>query len=758
MRGGLPFQVFHHAGRFFGRFSGRGWSMRLAVLLIIAAIISGFATYAALTATPPFGDDPDSVVWLLNLNLVILLMLAMLIGRRVAKIWAGRRQGIAGSKLHVRLVLIFSLMAAAPAIMMAIFSAFFFHYGVQSWFSDRVQTAVVESQAVAEAYLEEHQQVIRADLLAMAGDVDRQAGLYLESRSGFERMLETQAYLRNLTEVMMFQKNGRVIARGGLTFTLSFETLPTYVFDQVSEGEVILMTGETEDRVRAITKLNAFEDTYLFVGRMVDPTVLSHLAATEDAASEYKALQDVYSNLQITVTVIFMVVALLLLLAATWFGIMLARQLVMPIGALVSASDRVRDGDLSARVNMPEGIEEFEYLGNSFNRMTGQIEAQRNELVDANRQMDQRRIFTETVLAGVSSGVIGVDEEGIITITNSTAQDILEQDHGHLVGKNIKSFLPEISDLLKKAKGKPGKIQQAEIPILTEDKHKRTLLVRIGAEKIGSQNHGAVLTFDDITELQSAQRKAAWADVARRIAHEIKNPLTPIQLSAERLHRKYKDEVQTDPDVFTNCTDTIVKHVEDIGRMVSEFSNFARMPEPEMRDEVILKQLRDMIILQREAHKDISFDLKGFEESGFILTCDAQQVRQAMTNLVQNAIDSVHEKISGTGQKGEILILANCDEAREELILSVLDNGMGLPDAEDPSSLLEPYITHKEKGTGLGLAIVKKIMEDHRGALILGATQRLKEYEGWEEKGGASVSLVFPYRQETGRVRTKEAA
>ncbi len=757
MRQWIPSSAELFSASLFQRFTKRGWSFRLGVLLLIAAIISGFATYAALTATPPFGDDPDTVIWLLNINLVILLLLVMLIGRRVAKIWAGRRRGIAGSKLHVRLVLIFSLMAAAPAILMAIFSAFFFHYGVQSWFSERVQTAVLESQAVAEAYLDEHQQVIKADLLVMANDVDRQAGLYLENRTAFERMLETQAFLRNLSEVMMFHESGRVLARTGLTFTLSFETLPPYILEQAAQGEVMVMTGASEDRVRALVKLSAFDDVYLFVGRMVDPTVLAHLAATKDAATEYAALKGRYSSLQIAVTMIFAVVALLLLMTATWFGIMLARQLVLPISALISASDRVRGGDLNARVSIRKGIEEFEYLGTSFNRMTGQIAAQRDELMTANRQMDQRRRFTETVLAGVSSGVIGVDERGAITITNNAASSILGKAEEELIGKNIKTLFPDIAELLERAHKHPEKIQQGEIPILTEDKHKRTLLVRIGIEKVGSEDVGAVLTFDDITELQAAQRKAAWADVARRIAHEIKNPLTPIQLSAERLRRKYLKEIDSDPETFTNCTDTIVKHVEDIGRMVSEFSDFARMPEPVMRGESVLKSLHDMIILQREAHKDITFTLEGFDDKEFQIECDAQQVRQAVTNLIQNAVDSIHDKIEGTDWPGKILVLATKDNTRQQLVVSVIDNGLGLPE-EDPASLSEPYITHKEKGTGLGLAIVKKIMEDHGGKLILGETDRLTSYEGWMDLGGASVSLVFPFHQEnTGSVKQEAA-
>lgn len=740
------------------RFTGKGWSLRLAILLVIAAAVSGVATYAALTETPPFGNDPTTVIWLLNLDLVILLFLVITIARRVTKIWSSRRQGLAGSRLHTRLVLIFSVMAAAPAIIMAVFSAFFFHFGVQSWFSERVQTAVFESRAVAEAYLEEHQQVIRADILAMANDIDRQALVYLENPKAFEKMMETQSFMRNLSEAMIFDSSGKIVARSGLTFTLTLESLPTYLLDQARDGEVVITTDAADDRVRAFVKLGNFNDAYLFVGRMVDPDVLSHLAATRMAVDEYTALQARYSGLQITVTMIFVVVALLLMMTAIWFGIALARQLVMPIGALISASDRVSAGDLGARVPEDEPIEEFDYLARSFNRMTGQIQEQRDELVMANRQLDQRRRFTETVLAGVSAGIVGVDEQGRIAIANSSAGSLFGRAPDSLAGIPIIEILPDLAPLLRKAHERPGRIVQDEIPLRRRDGTALTLLVRIAIEMIGDEERGAVLTFDDITELQSAQRKAAWADVARRIAHEIKNPLTPIQLSAERLKRKYLKEVQTDPQVFEKCIETIVRHVGDIGRMVNEFSAFARMPEPVLKEENLKQQIRDTLVLQKEAHPDIAFTLGGFDDRAPApAQCDAQQLRQALTNLIQNAIDSIQSVPAADRGPGNIHILfAPLEDDR--YLIAVSDSGPGLPPGEDPEKLSEPYITHKEKGTGLGLAIVKKIMEDHGGRLVIGKPDWISQVPGWRDPGGATMSLVLPALKAGNGKQTRKAA
>jgi len=721
-------------------FFRKGWSGRLALILIAAITASGFATYAALSEAPPFGNDPNAVIWLLNLDLVFMILLTGLIARRFAKLLSGRKQGIAGSKLHVRLVVIFSVMAAAPAVIMAIFSTFFFHFGVQAWFSERVRTAVESAQIVAESYLEEHQQVIKADILAMANDLDRQSALYYEDREKFNDFLETQSFMRNLSEVMIFDGQGKIMARSALTFTLAFEDVPTMMLPQARDGEVVLMTGQFEDRIRALVKLNNFSEAYLFVGRMVDPTVLSQIDKTKQAATAYSTLSQKNSGLMVTITLIFLVVAIMFLLAATWFGIILARQLVTPIGSLITASDRVRAGDLTTRVEEGEQIDEFDYLAKSFNRMTSQIQEQRNEVMNANRQLDQRRRFTEAVLAGVTAGIVGVDERGAVTLANASAAEMFGMAQDRVTGKNIVEILPAVADLLEQARLKPGKVTQGEIPHLARDMTRRTLMVRIAMERLGEEIKGAVLTFDDITDLQSAQRISAWADVARRIAHEIKNPLTPIQLSAERLKRKYLKEITSDPDTFAEMTDTIINHVGDIGRMVSEFSNFARMPEPIMKDENLPQHIRQTLVLEKEAHGDIEFNI--IDHCGDVkILCDAVQIRQAFTNIIQNAIDSIHEK----GGDSKINVLITPDAAGENCVICISDSGLGLPKGEEVSRLAEPYITHKAKGTGLGLAIVKKIMEDHGGRLVLGAPEWVQSLKGWNDLGGASVSLVLPF-------------
>ena len=376
--------------------------------------------------------------------------------------------------------------------------------------------------------------------------------------------------------------------------------------------------------------------------------------------------------------------------------------------------------------------------------MTKQIYEQQTELLEANRQIDRRRRFTETVLSGVSSGVLGVNQEGKITLINNSASTLLSvEDEKHIIGKEITAVLPDISELLEKAYGRTGKITDGEIVFKTKEGPKRDFVVKIAIEMTEDEERGVVITFDDISELQSAQRKAAWSDVARRIAHEIKNPLTPIQLSAERLRRKYSDQISSEQDIFEQCTDTIIKHVEDIERMVSEFSSFARMPEPVLKSGNIVDDIQESLILYKQANSDIDITFTYDDGNAYQAFYDSRQIRQCLNNLIHNAIDSIHARQEQKAGDGHIHILLS-HYAHDELAITICDNGLGFPKEESALRLTEPYVTHKEKGTGLGLAIVKKIMEDHKGELILGVTEWIKDIKDWNNLNGATVTLLIP--------------
>jgi two-component system, NtrC family, nitrogen regulation sensor histidine kinase NtrY len=707
-----------------------GLGRKIAIALAIPALASGVATYLALTGAPPFGPHPNAVLSLLNLDLVLLLALGAVVAKRLIEVWAERRRGLAGSRLQIRLVVLFSLIAVTPTIIVAVFSYLFFSFGIESWFSDKVRTAISESLAVAEAYLHEHQQAIRADVLAMANDLNRDAVKLALNPQHLEQVVSAQAALRGLTEAVVFDRAGHMLARSSLSFTLGFEPVPDDAMHLADAGDVAIMTNDSDDRVRALVRLNQFGDVYLFVGRFIEPRVLNHMEETQRAAAQYEQLEGQRSGFQITFALIFMMVAMLFLVAAVAIGIHFATQLAIPVSRLITAAEQVRGGDLAARVPEGDKDDELASLSRAFNRMTYQIESQQRELREANRQLDERRRFTETVLTGVSAGVIGLDRLGRVNLPNRSASSLLGVDLEQAIGQDLAEVAPDMAGLLHEVERRPDRLAQSQVQLVTGNST-RTLLVRIAAEHNGRNISGFVVTFDDITELLSAQRKAAWADIARRIAHEIKNPLTPIQLAAERLRRRYLKEIKQDPETFTICTDTIIRHVGDIGRMIDEFSSFARMPAPVLKPANLIEIVHQAVFLQRTAHPEIAFETI-FPEHPVMVRCDARLVGQALINIVKNAIEAIQVRIAehGASPNGRIRVVVSEEVGQAAVIIE--DNGKGLPQ-QGRERLTEPYVTTRAKGTGLGLAIVKKIMEDHQGELVLEDA----------EPEGARVRLIF---------------
>ncbi|MBC8268259.1 MAG: PAS domain-containing sensor histidine kinase [Rhodospirillaceae bacterium] len=715
-----------------------GMSRKFAFTLAALAAVSGLATVGTMTGWQDTPDpDPQVVLALLYTDAVLLLLLGVVVARRLVSVWAERRRGQAGSGLHTRLVLMFGLVAAAPAILVAIFSVVFLNFGIQTWFSDKIKTALEASHAVGISYLHEHQQNIRADVLATANDLNNEAAALMLNRRQFNNYLTRQAEIRGFQEALVIDGNGRILARSIFSQSLEFDLMPKEAMSEASKGRIIVLNIK-EDRVRAIVKLDGFVDAYFLVGRFVDPKVLEYIEKTAGAVDKYKSLEKNQEGIQITFVMIFGVVALLLLMVAVWVGLTLAGQLSRPISGLISASERVSEGELGARVDETAGTDEISSLGRAFNKMTSQLQTQQQGLIEANRQLDERMRFTETVLSGVSAGVIGLDNEGRIHLPNRTASEFLGYNLEKKIGQPLAAVVPEFNELLQKSIKRPDRVFSEEIKIDREG-HAITLLVNIAGEKLGDETLGYVVTFDDVTELLSAQRKAAWADVARRIAHEIKNPLTPIQLSAERLQRKYLKQIKTDPETFSTCTDTIIRQVEEIGRMVDEFSAFARMPQATLRDENLSDICRQAVSLERHRHPEIDYQLE-VPEGPVNLRCDSSQIGQAMTNLLKNAAESVSARFRDNTQNGAIhCSIAEITHNKDDETIAVIinDNGMGLPKSER-EKLTEPYVTSREGGTGLGLAIVKKIMEDHSGEILLADSK----------DGGAMITLLFHQSEE----------
>lgn len=709
--------------RIIEKLSGR----KATIILVALALLFGIVTFVILSGgiVTSHKHHIQLIITLLNLSVLLLLVTALFI--RIMRLIVERRKGMAGSKIHVKLVVLFGIISIIPTILVGVFATILFHYGIQIWFSNRVSTALNEALQASRGYLQEHNANIRTEAFSLANYIQgMQNNLAQEGQNLFEdsnvldQILDSQATLRGLNAAIVYNPaTQKIVASGGLLNNVSYiKNLPRTTTSFMSHNDVAILDSSDKETVRAAISISDTPSLMLLIIRPVDPTILNHMYKTEKVVNQYNVLNSKQSQIQIMFVIIFGLVALLVLAAAVLLGLYLANQIARPVGLLTLAAKKVSEGDLNVSVPERDKDDELTDLSRTFNKMTNQLSVQRTELIEANKQIDDRRRFTEAVLFGVSSGVIGLDKQMTIELPNRSANQLLNADLFNHIGQKITDIVPEFTEFLLKNADRAQQSKQEEIQIQTPS-GSRVLLVQIGPEIGGSEIEGFVITFDDITELQSAQRKAAWADIARRIAHEIKNPLTPIQLAAERLKRRFLKEIQSDSQIFSQCIDTIVRHVGDIGRMVDEFSSFARMPQPVMSKNNLSTIVRDTLILQQNAHSEIKYHIE-LPNQGPYLDCDQRLIGQALTNLFQNAADAISmlnkcDNIE-TAIAGNIWVQVK--ETEKEICIFVTDDGIGLP-REDRLRLTEPYVTHKPKGTGLGLAIVKKIMEDHKGTLQL---------------------------------------
>ena len=705
----------------------KGWVSgdRLAYLLILFTLAMGAITAYVLASVDFVSGDTDFLVPLLGVDVLALAVLAFLVGRQFWRLWVERRRRLAGHQLHWRLALLFGGLTTLPAIIVTLFALFVVDYSLRGWFADRISTAVNESVTVAESYFDEHARSISGESLAMANDINREAYRLSGNRNLMDRYLSDQASLRNLSDAIIFDSTGQVLAKSRFAFAITFTNLKNAWLEQARGGEVVILRADETNKLRAIIKLNSFVDAYLLVGRFIDIKVLQAMDSTRLAALDYQQLGFKQLDLQISFAALFGFILLLLLISALWFGLNLATAIVGPLGAVIQVAEQVRGGNLSPRVPDNLNVEEIAQLGGSFNRMLDELARSRQQLVQANLQLDQRREFTEAVLGGVSSGVIGLDADGKVTLPNASARALLGKTDQELIGHNFVDVVPEFSGLMGMTKKATRRFAEDQIT-LVRDTRRTILRARVVSERIEGRIIGFVVTFDDVTDLLSAQRKAAWSDIARRIAHEIKNPLTPIQLASDRLRKKFKPKSAADSERFEEYVDIISRQVDDIGRMVDEFSAFARMPQPVMEAGSLYDLVSGQITLFESKKLQISLEVDN-GQSDYVIICDPGLLRQAITNLLQNARESLLEN---NVKSPHITLLLQ--ETDDDTILTISDNGPGFPDM-DIAQLLEPYVTTRQKGTGLGLAIVSKIMDDHAGRMELGAA----------ESGGASVKLWF---------------
>ena len=692
--------------------------------LVILGPVLVLATFLVLGPLAEVTDSPSLRLVLLA-DMIYILMLAAAALRQVAQMIAARRARSAGSRLHLRLTGVFAIVALVPTVLVAVFATFTITLGLEGWFSDRVSSALGNSVEAAQAYAQEQRDDLATDAVALAGflnraqTIARARNIFLTDGDLRPVLADGQGLIqRGLSEAFVIDGVAELRARGERSYFFDYERPSDGEMDRAAGGEMVLIEDWGANEFRALLRLNSFTDRYLYISREVDGEILELLNETEQTVQLYRELESERGQLLFRFGLLYLGFALIMIVAAIWLGMWFAERLARPVGRLASAAQRVGQGDLSVQVPEEQGDDEISMVGRLFNQMTRQLSAQRSALIEQNDATEERRRRFDLVLSSVTSGVIGLDAGGRIDFMNRSAQSQLSLEDGRDHGLELRAAVPEFAELFDRLPTRPGDAVQEEIK-LTRRGRQGSLLVRIATRRDeDGTREGYVVAFDDVTDLVSAQRMAAWGDVARRIAHEIKNPLTPISLSAERVERKFARKLdEADGEALRELTGVIIRQTGDLRRIVDEFSKFARMPEPEKRDEDLAQLTRDAVVLQQSGQPGVVWTVD-IPDGPVPAAIDATLMGQALTNLMKNAgeaTESLKEKGAPAGYAPEIRVSLTRDD--DAIRLEVSDNGIGLP--QDRAKLFEPYVTTRDAGTGLGLPIVKKIIEEHGGTLDL---------------------------------------
>jgi len=706
------------------------------IVAVVTALITAAISFAILVGITPIAPDETTTISLIVINALFVVVLIALIGRELHRIAMARRRGKAASRLHVRIVAMFSLIAVLPALLVAIIASITLDIGLDRWFEIRTKTIISSSLSIAEAYVRENARNLQGTTLSMANDLDNARSLYGLDRTGFREFLSRQAVGRALAHAALVRVDGSFIMNAQTRSDFDMPEPDKQALEKAAGGQPVLIEPSTSNVVGALIKLRQFDDTYLYTIRLVDPEVIRARQIVTANTDEYRGLEANRRTTQIAFGLLYLGLTLIIVLSAIWTGIAVADRLVRPIRQLIGAADEVATGNLDVSVPVRLSDGDVASLGDTFNKMLLELKSQRNEILHAKDLVDERRRFSEAVLAGVTAGVIGVDPYGTITIVNRSAETMLGLPAEEALSQNLSTLLPHVGRVFEIGRRSGRPVYREQVTFYRAGAE-RTFNVQVtieGGDDV-QEEKSYVVTIDDITDLVQAQRSTAWADVARRIAHEIKNPLTPIQLSAERIRRRYGKVITEDREVFDQCTDTIIRQVEDIGRMVDEFSAFARMPKPEMKVIDIREALREASFLVEVSRSDIKFE-RDFGSGPLKGTFDSRLMAQAFGNVIKNASEAIDAVGKEIGDTGAIRIRSSMEG--DMIRVDVIDNGKGLP-RENRQRLLEPYMTTREKGTGLGLAIVKKIIEDHGGRLELHDAPA-----NFHEGRGAMVSMFLP--------------
>ncbi len=683
-------------------------------------------------------DSNPQTVWIfLFFGLISFLLLLFLILLELSRLFFNIRKNTAGSKLRSKIIGVFATIAIMPVLIVAILAVIFFERGIEAWFSKRVQIALEKSAAIAENYAVEIKKKVEGDALFISLKLSNYSSANFNNRLQLSYVLNNLAIERGATELAVINLNGKIISASKNSFFLPNNIAPSNIFANRKDksSPLVFISDNKSNNLSVITPIVGHFGLYLYFSRYLDPIMIYNLKSVKKAVNDYSVAKKSSEESRITFTMVFLSVALILLLLAIWLGMAFANSLIDPISSLIGASESVSAGNLKVRIyNDKSKKDEISSLIGSFNRMVKQLYDQRKDLVTANEQIDTRRRFTESVLTGVKSGVLGVDSDDKIFLVNKSALELLENDASKIIGIKIFEIFPSLNKVVKNVREQKLSFKEEQIDYLIKGSKKK-FIIRVSFENYKSLNSGYVVTIENITELIKVQRAAAWADIAKRIAHEIKNPLTPIQLSADRLKHKYLDKISEEKNIFISCIDTIIRQVSTIHRMVNEFSTFAEMPRPIFEKVNINEIILGSIGMTKLANQKLSITSNLDKITQIKLRADSNLINQALNNLFKNSINAINEKTKSE-HNGKIHI--ELRKSKDNCYLDFLDNGPGFPDNKE--YLLEPYISRSKKGSGLGLAVVKKIMEDHKGTIELGSNPHER---------GAKVRLIFPLNRKS---------
>ena len=715
------------------------WWLMAVVTTVGLALLSALATFMVLAGMVPIIVTRDLVNSLFIANGVLIFILVIFVLAEGIKLFRARRAGQAAAGLHARIVGLFVFTAGIPAILVAAMGWLTLERGIDISFGRYVQELLTTSVEVARSFRELHCRAIGREINLMASDLARVRPAFEQNRVFFHEFMRSRSAFLGFPITMLIRADGSIVEKIELKETDGFQMPSVEDMKAADDLEAWCLIPKDNNIFRAILKIPAFKDTYLVVARGVDQLALDFPRQAEAASEYYDALTKRKLDVQIAFASMYAVVSIILLLSAALLGLNFANRLVTPIRRLIDATDAVATGNYDVEVEVSRREGDLGHLGETFNKMTSELRLQRENLIVANELIDRRRRFTEAVLSGVPAGVIGLDSGGLITVVNPEAARLLDSEPSELIGSPITDIAPELAPLYLEAVSSRSGDAAGEID-WNRQKRERVLSVRISSEHGSHSGEGAVMTLDDISDLITAQRSSAWADVARRIAHEIKNPLTPIQLSAERIRRKYGKVIVQDREIFDQCTDTIIRQVDDIKRMVDEFSSFARMPKPLPESDDLSSTIRQVLFLMRVGNPEIQI-VEHLPSQIVTAHFDRRLLSQALTNIIKNATESVAAfavDSDDTSFIGQIDVSLATSEDR--ITIDVTDNGIGFP-VESRTRLLEPYMTTRSSGTGLGLAIVGKILEDHGGGIEL--------LDRMDQQRGACVRLWFPIETKT---------